>query len=134
MLNFIKRLRENDMKTLACFIQAADYRDLYSNLKLVNHKFEDEYLVLEVADNHPDFKDREKDKLYYITDFTILGNENIECDFYMFMIEKFGDEWYNMATAHFKDINDSVRLETLVKAKEEINEILEDEPSTLCEE
>ena len=126
MLNFIKRLRNNDMNTLACYINAANYQALYANLKLVYHKFKDDCLILEVVDNHPDFKDRENDRLYYITDFTVSGNENIEYDFYMFMIEKFGDEWYNLAISHLQSENDLVRLETLVKAKEETDDILDD--------
>ena len=126
MLNFVKRLNQDDMNTLSCFINAADYRDLYLNLKLVYHRFENDCLVLEVVDNNHKFKDRDKDKLYYITDFTVSGNENIEYDFYMFMIEKFGDEWYNMATEHFQSENDLIRLEKLERAKEETDDILDD--------
>lgn len=131
MLNFIKRLDENKIDDLAISIGATDYADLYKENKLIDYKYEDNYLRLSIIDNYINFKDSEGDKLYDITDFTISrvgSNENVEYGFYEFMILEFCDEWYDEALAYLKSQNDLAKIEVLNRAKEEADKMLADDP------
>ena len=122
MLQFVSKLRDNDFVDLMVAIKKMKYGDI----KVCEYADKDNCRNVHVWDNNPSFNDREPDQYFSINDFNISEDKAL-FDYYLFMLNQFGDDWYDVAKNHFIQLNDFNRLEKLENAKKEIDNILSDD-------
>lgn len=112
MLDYLRKLRDRDFVGLLVSIRKMKYGDI----KSCEYVDKDTYRKVHLWDNSPHFEDREADQYFTIDDYNI-SEGNALLDYYLFMLNQFGDEWYENAKKYLGSEEKLKALETLEQAK-----------------
>ena len=112
MINFVKKIRECDFVDLLVAIKKMKYGDI----KNCEYMDKENYRTVRVLDCSPFIVEHEAEQNFIIDDFNISEQE-VMFDYYLFMLKKFDDEWYEKAKKYLTIKQDAHALETLEQAK-----------------
>ena len=130
MLNYVRKLSDRDFVRLLVAIRKMKYGDI----KSCEYVDKDTYRKIHLWDNSPHFSDREADQYFTIDDYNI-SEGNALFDYYLFMLNQFGNEWYEKTKKYLHSEENLHALETLEQAKSTYETDLEADKEfieTLC--
>ena len=112
MLNYVRKLRDSEFVDLLFAIKKIKKGDI----KNCEYMDKESYRQVRVLDCSPFVEDREAEQKFIIDDFNISENE-VMIDYYLFMLNQFGDEWYEKAKKYLSIKQNAQNLATLKQAK-----------------
>ena len=112
MLNYVRKLRDSEFVDL--LVATKKMRD--GDIKNCEYMDKETYRQVRVLDCSPFVDNREPDQHFLIDDFNISEKESL-FDYYLFMLNQFGYEWYEKAKKYLSIKQNAQNLATLKQAK-----------------